>query len=287
MSFSEEVKDKALVACGRCCSICHKFCGVRIETHHLKPKHKGGDDSFQNCIPLCFDCHSEVEHYNNSHPRGRKFSESELRKHRDNWYKTVQECNVPTSSSNDPPQIIQTVEGQSNIVAGRDLNIHTKRIVRKTTVQTDPGGKHISNSTAREIQRLVREIIDMHSAAGIEAKRTAPRIWNRLKKEFGVTTYKEIAIGDSDKAIQWLQKQVAMARPKLRKKDPERWRQSFYKPIYARANDLRMSKEQLYILAQDRLSLRKPISSLKDLTQKNLEKLHHIMARELNKYRSG
>jgi hypothetical protein len=43
------------------------------------------------------------------------------------------------------------------MVAGRDLNIVTERGVKKTVVQTDPGGKHIANATARKIQELVKE----------------------------------------------------------------------------------------------------------------------------------
>lgn len=287
MSFSREIVEDALVACGRSCCICHKFCGVRIETHHLKPKHQGGDDSFENCIPLCFDCHAEVEHYNSNHPRGRKFSEGELRKHRDNWYSMVRELNTPLPPHESPAHIFQTVNGQGNMVAGRDLHILTERVVKKTVVQTDPGGKHIANSTARKIQDLVKEYIDIHTAAGKDSQRAAQRIWGGLKKEFNVTTYKEISAEDSDDAIQWLYVQIAMARPKIRRKAPERWKQSFYKPIYARANELGISKEDLYAVAQARLSLKKPISSLKDLTQKNLERLHHIMIAEVNKSKSG
>lgn len=101
------------------------------------------------------------------------------------------------------------------------------------------------------------------------------------KKKFNVTTYKEIPAEKSDEAIQWLYAQIAMARPKIRRKAPERWKQSFYKPIYARANELGMSKEELYALAETKLSLKSPIGSLKDLTQKNLEKLHYIMINKL------
>ncbi|MFC4677313.1 HNH endonuclease [Desulfovibrio legallii] len=287
MSFSKEIVEDALVACGRSCCICHKFCGVRIETHHLKPKHLGGDDSFENCIPLCFDCHAEVEHYNNNHPRGRKFSEGELRKHRDNWYSKVCELNTPLPRPENSVHVIQAVNGKGNMVAGRDLNIVTERVVKKTVVQTDPGGKHISNTTARKILELVNEYIDIYTAAEKDSQRAAKRIWSSLKKEFDVTTYKEISSDDSDRAIQWLHAQIAMARPKIRRKAPERWKQSFYKPIYARANELGMSKEDLYAIAQTRLELKKPVGSLKDLTQKNLEKLHHIMIGEVNKSKRG
>ena len=89
MSFQSKIVEDVLVACGRHCSLCHKFCGIKIETHHIMPKANGWKDSFDNCIPLCFECHAEVGCYNPQHPKGRKFSENELRRHRDNWYAKV------------------------------------------------------------------------------------------------------------------------------------------------------------------------------------------------------
>lgn len=29
MGFNRSIKDKVLVASGRCCAICHKFCGQK------------------------------------------------------------------------------------------------------------------------------------------------------------------------------------------------------------------------------------------------------------------
>ncbi|MBR5439120.1 MAG: HNH endonuclease [Clostridia bacterium] len=94
MPFSEKIKEDAMVACGRHCCICHKFCGNKMEVHHIVPQKDGGEDSFENAIPLCFDCHAEVGAYNTSHPKGVKFSKNELKRHRDNWYKCVQERNI-------------------------------------------------------------------------------------------------------------------------------------------------------------------------------------------------
>lgn len=283
MGFSETIIDDALVACQRCCCLCQKFCGVRIELHHIKPKSKGGADTYENCIPLCFDCHAEVGHYNTEHPRGRKFSENELKKVRNNWYLKVKELNQPLSNSGSPPQQVQNIRGSNNIVAGGDVTIQTKKIVKKTIVTTDPGGKHISNDTARKIQELVTEYIDLNVAAGKSAKAAAQKAWGGLKNEFNVTSYKEIAGEDSEKAVNWLYAQIAMQRPKLRRTNTEKWRQSFYKPIYARSNEIGLSKEQLYKLAESRLALKKPLTSLKELTQRDLERLHHILIAEAKK----
>ena len=89
MSFPKDVANNALCDCGRCCCICHKFCGTKLELHHIVQQADEGEDTYENCIPLCFDCHAEVKAYNPKHPKGRKYTETELRSHRDRWYKKV------------------------------------------------------------------------------------------------------------------------------------------------------------------------------------------------------
>lgn len=86
MSFPQSVAEKTLLACGRCCCICHVFCGTKVELHHIKPKSNGGSDDYDNCIPLCFNCHSEMG--KPTHHKGRGYSEAELKAHRDNWYES-------------------------------------------------------------------------------------------------------------------------------------------------------------------------------------------------------
>lgn len=89
MSFPDSVAVEALTSCGRCCCICHKFCGTKIELHHIEQKAYGGEDTLENCIPLCFDCHSDMGKADPKHPKGKKYSIAELKRHRDNWYKKV------------------------------------------------------------------------------------------------------------------------------------------------------------------------------------------------------
>ena len=91
MAFSEEIKIKAMIACGRCCCVCHKFCGNNMEVHHIKARAEGGQDTYENAIPLCFDCHAEVRQYDPKHPKGIKFTEKELIMHRDEWYRKVKQ----------------------------------------------------------------------------------------------------------------------------------------------------------------------------------------------------
>ncbi len=95
MSFPQKVAEQALLDSGRYCCICHKFCGFKIELHHIVQSSAGGEDTYENCIPLCLDCHAEVKAYNPQHPKGRKYTESELRAHRDRWYEKTKNTHGP------------------------------------------------------------------------------------------------------------------------------------------------------------------------------------------------
>jgi hypothetical protein len=85
MAFDRDEVSALLAVCHRRCCICHRFCGVKIETDHIRPTAEGGDDSIGNAIPVCFDCHAEIHSYNDKHPRGRKFTSEELANHKKQW----------------------------------------------------------------------------------------------------------------------------------------------------------------------------------------------------------
>lgn len=81
MSFNKSDVSDLLTKCHRRCCICHKFCGVKMETHHIEP----GNESIENAIPVCFECHAEMRLYDDTHPRGRKYQQEELHKHKEQW----------------------------------------------------------------------------------------------------------------------------------------------------------------------------------------------------------
>jgi len=87
--FPKKVRRRALAESARRCCVCHTFKGTRLEVHHIVPLSEGGDNSFENAIVLCLDCHADAGHYNASHPKGSRYSPEELRMHRDRWYEAV------------------------------------------------------------------------------------------------------------------------------------------------------------------------------------------------------
>lgn len=118
--WPKEVQVKALVACGRKCCICHRFCGTKIELHHIQQEADGGLSDFDNCIPLCFDCHADVGHYNSRHPKGKKYTPGELRGHRDQWYVLINQLRIDelTKQCAVPEQPIEVYEGQEVVLRG-------------------------------------------------------------------------------------------------------------------------------------------------------------------------
>ena len=69
--------------------------------HHIQPESTGGLNTYDNGIALCFDCHADAGHYNPKHPRGTKFSPSELRNAKDNWLQIVKDNNVQQATDSD------------------------------------------------------------------------------------------------------------------------------------------------------------------------------------------
>lgn len=86
MPFPPRVKEDALVRSRRCCCICHEFAGRYTNVHHIQQEADEGPDTLENAIVLCLRCHGKAGHYNPRHPIGDKYSPSELRRHRDEWW---------------------------------------------------------------------------------------------------------------------------------------------------------------------------------------------------------
>jgi hypothetical protein len=107
MPFPAHVKEKVLIACKRYCCLCYRQKSTKIEVHHIIPESDGGDSSFENAIPLCFECHAEVGHYNPQHPKGNKYSYNELKARRDELYAIVASGRVPPSLIE--PALVQVV----------------------------------------------------------------------------------------------------------------------------------------------------------------------------------
>jgi hypothetical protein len=85
-------KIKMLLWCSRHCCLCGKNAGPDIEIAHMDPR---GGNQIDNGIPLCYDCHAKIGHYNREHPRGNKYRPEELKARREQIYEEYTRHLVP------------------------------------------------------------------------------------------------------------------------------------------------------------------------------------------------
>jgi len=76
MSFDKKEAEQLLVDCGRRCCICGRM--HRVQVHHIVP----GNDSIENGIPLCPNCHDEAHTEYSPGRTTRTYTPDELRLHR-------------------------------------------------------------------------------------------------------------------------------------------------------------------------------------------------------------
>lgn len=169
----------------------------------------------------------------------------------------------------------QQIEGNNNIQIGVNHGdiIHTEKIIRKTEVIHD-SNTHISDAQAKEIRDRVKKIAE--EKAGERRYTSAPYglVYGTLYNRYGITKYTLLPKDKYEDAIKWLDKQIAIYRPKLKNVDPEQYRKDMYKSIHAKANELKFSHEELYLFINDYLKPKKAITSLKELSDTRLKKIY-------------
>ncbi len=84
--FKNKDKTRCLLWSDRHCCLCGKSCGIDIEIAHISPRTGKGANNIDNAIPVCYDCHAKIGHYNRLHPRGNRYKEQELKIRRNQIY---------------------------------------------------------------------------------------------------------------------------------------------------------------------------------------------------------
>jgi hypothetical protein len=167
-----------------------------------------------------------------------------------------------------PFSIIQKNKGNGNFIVGGDFNLNPRTVVKNSI---SPGPEHITDEQALKVRELIDELAKTDEQAG---RPSSHRKWYpKLYKRFKITSYKLIPLDQLAEVESWLQQQKASQRPMLRRSNNPAWRESIYSAIYARARELGIDKSELYQIAYQKLKPNKPVNSLKELGERNLEKL--------------
>ena len=133
-----------------------------------------------------------------------------------------------------------------------------------TKTEVKPDEQHVTSDQKKNIKELIDEVA--LRLAGDDGKPNYRAAWGRLYDEFNITTYCLLLAKDFDAAIQFLREQKAVSRSRLRRRDPQGYRNDFYATIHSSKDMLRWSDEQVYAFAEAKLE-KKSIRSPRKLGQ--------------------
>lgn len=163
-------------------------------------------------------------------------------------------------------EIKQKIRGNNNIQVGGDL-IKTEKIVHKTEIIYDKDIL-ITDEQAKEIRDKIHKIAQSSSS---ENKYSYKHAFTSFYNRFHITGYKLLPKEKYKDAIMWLDKQIAINRPKLRVVDNEQYRKDMYSAIHAKASQLNLD---VHDFATNSLCLKKANKSLTELSDTRLKKLY-------------
>jgi len=98
MAIPQSTADDILVRCARHCCVCRRFRPLLLQVHHIRERSQEGSDDADNLIATCISCHAEVH---TETKLTRRFTETELKKHRDEVYRLVTEGKLPSADNHD------------------------------------------------------------------------------------------------------------------------------------------------------------------------------------------
>ena len=169
----------------------------------------------------------------------------------------------------------QEIKGSNNIQIGINHGdiIHTERVIRKTEVVHD-SSLYISDAQAKEIRDRVKKLAEEMSGDKKYASSPYAKAYNLLYNRYKITKYTLLPKELYEDAIKWLDKQIAIYRPKLKNVDNEQYRKDMYKSIHSKATELQLSHDELYLFINDLLQPRNLISSITELSNTRLKKVY-------------
>ncbi|MFT3783723.1 MAG: hypothetical protein QM790_17050 [Nibricoccus sp.] len=180
---------------------------------------------------------------------------------------------VPTQ----PSQVLtQSINGDGNIQVGGDYNVLYRPPELKTVVERRVGA--ISSAEARQIQLWIEELAE--SSIGVSRKAAFGMWWKRFKNRFEVEKYEELLSSKMENVRSWFCEQRAIQKRELRTKLPGEWQTNRIIAIKAAMRSMGKSNELYYPQISQRLRMKKPFTSLKELTKKDLERVYTLVLRD-------
>jgi hypothetical protein len=166
--------------------------------------------------------------------------------------------------------------------AGRDLIIGTEKHVRRNVIT--PDDRHLNVAQRDTIRSIIAEVAE--KLADGDGDPNFAAVHRMMQRRYGVVSYLLIPHDRFDDALSFLKQQRAIYRSRLRRRNPAAYQKDFYRAIYTGVGKLGWDRSRIYEFATEKLALKKPLTSLKQLGPNQLKSLADAMRNEVVKTRA-
>lgn len=178
-------------------------------------------------------------------------------------------------SAGDVRQNVRVVGRGNHVqVAGGDI-ITTTRQVRRNVLT--PGEGHVTADQRKQLVALIAQVADRF--AGEDGQPRFGAVHAMFQQRFGVVSYLMLPSVRFAEAVAFLQRQRAIYRSRLRRRNPAACQADYLRVIHAHRISLGWVKPQLYGFAEKELALKKPLTSLLELGPLQLKSLAGLVRR--------
>lgn len=174
-------------------------------------------------------------------------------------------------------KVVQTTVGNNNTVIAGDQHVYQQPPKIKLVVERAEGA--VSPEQARKIQRWIESLVE--NTVGMNRDHAFGMWWNRFKNQFQLDKYENLRNVDFPEAENWYRTQVAILTRRLKTKAPEAWRNARYGAIKQAMRKAGFDEVAYYPQLAARLKMRKPFSSLTELTKRDLDRVYAMVLRDV------
>lgn len=174
------------------------------------------------------------------------------------------------------PDVTQTVIGNHNVTIAGDHNIYQQPPKLRVVVPRREGA--ISVAQCRTVQEWIETLAE--NTTRMAREQAFGMWWTIFKKRFGLNRYEELEATQFDEAKSWYQQQRAILTRGLKNKAPDAWRNARYAAIKQAMQALGVSNDFYYPQVTERLKLRRPFTSLTQLTKRDLDRVYAMALRD-------
>jgi hypothetical protein len=180
------------------------------------------------------------------------------------------------SPSMNQPQATQSIVGDGNYQAGGDINVFSQPPKIKHVVEPPLGS--VSPAELHQIETWITELAE--ETVGM-TRHAAFAMWgSRFKNKFNVTKREQLSSSRMSEVEQWHRQQRAIQTRGLKTRAPDAFKSKRITAIKAAMNQMGVAKEVYYPRLAKRLRMKKPFSSLKDLTKRDLDRVYTMVMRD-------